>query len=687
MMPADPPLNAETPPSGLPGSETPRINQLVSWWKNARDYQSANREQMAIDEDFVDGDQWTADDRQTMEARGQMPLVFNEIRVAVQWVLGTERRTRIDWKIIPREADDVTGAQIKTQLLKYLSDVNRMPFERSQAFAEAAQSGLGWLECGIRQDSSDEPLFIQAESWRNIWFDPMSRKLDLSDARYLFRSKVVDLDIACAMFPAHSERLRWESDHFNRLSWLNEDIELGGETRRNGDMRHEFLQDVYDTPRQVVRLIEGWYRTPESVQVLRGGPVNGQILDPTSRPHLTALDQGVASIYDAVRMVVRVGIFTMGGYLLADQPTPYRHNKFPFIPVWGYRKGRDNQPYGLARLTRDPQMDLNKRRSKALFALSTNKVIIEKDAVEDPELFEAEAARPDQIIWKKRGAEIQFLNNLQLADAHVQMGLQDGQFIREISGITAENLGLDSNAQSGKAILAKQQQGSVATATLFDNLRFATQLSGELMLSLVEQFYDAPKVIRVIGEKQQAEFVRINQVHPQTGEILNDITARQADFMVGEQDFRESYRQAMFETTLQMLSQQPPELAIKLLDLVFEFSDLPNKDELVKRIRQINGMSAPDDPNAEHQAQASAQQAQQAQQQAMMDKAQAETDLKRAQAEQARATAAKALTESQINVMQAAPSLLAGLLPPGGQLGPAMQPMPPMAQPDLSGGM
>jgi len=70
-----------------------------------------------------------------------------------------------------------------------------------------------------------------------------------------------------------------------------------------------------------------------------------------------------------------------------------------------------------------------------------------------------------------------------------------------------------------------------------------------------------------------------------------------------------------------------------------------------------------------------------------MDKAQAETDLKRAQAEQARATAAKALAEAQINVMQAAPSLLAGLLPPGGQLGPVMQPMPPMAQPDLSGGM
>jgi hypothetical protein len=114
MMPADPPLNAETQPSGLPGSETPRINQLVSWWKNARDYQSANREQMAIDEDFIDGDQWTADDRQTMESRGQMPLVFNEIRVAVQWVLGTERRTRIDWKIIPREAGDVGGSQRNT---------------------------------------------------------------------------------------------------------------------------------------------------------------------------------------------------------------------------------------------------------------------------------------------------------------------------------------------------------------------------------------------------------------------------------------------------------------------------------------------------------------------------------------------------------------------------------------------
>lgn len=67
---------------------------------------------------------------------------------------------------------------------------------------------------------------------------------------------------------------------------------------------------------------------------------------------------------------------------------------------------------------------------------------------------------------------------------------QDARYIQEVGGVTTENLGRQTNAVSGKAIEARQNQGYTSTSDLFDNLRLAIQLTGERQLSLIEQFYD-----------------------------------------------------------------------------------------------------------------------------------------------------------------------------------------------------
>ena len=66
-----------------------KIKRLLGWWNEVRDFDDENRREMAIDEDFVDGDQYTEEEKLILEARGQLPLVYNEIRLAVAWLTGT----------------------------------------------------------------------------------------------------------------------------------------------------------------------------------------------------------------------------------------------------------------------------------------------------------------------------------------------------------------------------------------------------------------------------------------------------------------------------------------------------------------------------------------------------------------------------------------------------------------------
>ena len=168
--------NQRTPepkkPSDLDDEKNRRIHrQLLDWYYQERERQAVNRYQMAIDADFYDGDQWSQEDAEEVTGRGQSPLVFNEVAPMVDWMIGTERRTRVDWRILPRAEDDIGGADAKTKVMKYISDVNRTPFQRSRAFSDSVKVGIGWVEDGVRADPTKEIIFSSYESWRYVLWD------------------------------------------------------------------------------------------------------------------------------------------------------------------------------------------------------------------------------------------------------------------------------------------------------------------------------------------------------------------------------------------------------------------------------------------------------------------------------------------------------------------------------------
>jgi hypothetical protein len=642
-----------------------RLHKLQEWFMQSHEAQSSVRIEQDIDYSYYDHEQWSDEDRKQLEDREQPALVYNKIKPTMDWIVGTERRTRVDSVVLPRKKDGVDAAVAKTQLMKYVSDTSKAPFARSEAFKDAAIVGVGWIETGIRGDETDNPIFVRAESWRNVWYDPFSRERDLSDSRYIFRSKWVDLDIAQAMFPDRSDELKSAAKSV-QMTVRNEDeyylglhfqrVDNNGRVIGNLSYGSEFPTYLPST-RERLKLVECWYREPKTVQKLKGGDLHGAIFDPSNLLHIKAVQEDFSSIYDAVVMQVRVAIFC-DDILLQDQESPYRHNRFPFTPVWGFRRNRDNAPYGVVRGCRDAQDDLNKRYSKAQYILSSAKVIADEDAVVDWDEAMNEVARPDGIIRVRPGKRFDINVDRNLAQEHIALMQQDGLHIQEISGVTSENLGRDTNAQSGKAILAKQNQGSVVTAELFDNLRFAVQHQGEIQLSLIEQFYDQQMDLRILGEGNKPDWTSINmpRFDPSSGSFVfeNDITASQDDFVVSEQDFRESMRQAMFEQMTDMVRSLPPDISLQLLDLVFDMADVPGKDEIVSRIRKINGYGD-DNKLTPEQEQAKSNEAQMQQEQVrlQLEKLAAEVEKLRADATDKRVNAAYAAMQAGMQVTAA----------------------------------
>ena len=492
----------------------------------------------------------------------------------------------------------------------------------------------------------------------------MAMEPDLSDARYLFRTRWVDEDVAITMYPQRRdvlERAVLREEEFSAQQWAEDEFFFQGHTseRHVSGTSGSYLAggrgNIDSEARRRVRLIECQFRMPASVQVVTSGPFKGSFVEPWDHALRAVVGAHGGSIVERVAMRMHVAVFTEG-HLLALGPTPMRHNSFSLTPIWCYRRGRDRMPYGVVRRVRDLQMDLNKRASKALFLLSTNQIFAEKGAFDDINEAREEVNQPDGVVIYKAGKKFEVHRDSEMAAGQVQMMTLDGQAIQKSAGISDENLGRRTNAVSGRAIEARQLQGSVVTTQPFDNLRFAVQIQGEKLLSLVEQWYTEEKVIRLSGHKGRLDWVKVNQPEVQPdGSVryLNDITASMADFVVSEQDYSGTLRQVMFESLNQLAGRLPPEVAIRIMTLAMEYSDLPNNDLVADELRKLTGERDPNKPltpeeqqqvQQQMQAQAEALQMQQesarqalAEQQAKVREINARAEKLEAEAEQLRA--------------------------------------------------
>jgi hypothetical protein len=584
-----------------------RFKKLQQWRRQARVAQADNRTEMAIDEDFYDGIQMDAEDLIILADRSQAPVVFNVIKNALNWVIGTEKKSRVDWRVLPRKKTNSADAKVKTKVMKYVSDVNKVEYARSEAFIEAACSGIGWLECGAR--NTDEVLFVRSERWRNMWFDHLGTALDGSDMRYVFREKWVDLDIVECMFPERKNELKVLSEGVNSLYPYHPDDTVITDNASEFDLESDLdslFGGPFDGMRERLKVVEMNYKMPQIVPIMKlrdpdtpYGSLDGAIYRPEYPDHQYLVKGKYFTVSDAMRLVVRCAMWA-GRTLLQDTISPYNHNKFAFVPIFCYRRKRDNMPYGIIRDLRDPQSDLNKRRSKALFLLSANQVVVEKGAVDDIADFHSELQKPDGIGVVNEGKMNMWrqIEHTKQVGEHAQMAQDDERFIHSISGVTNDSEWMAKRELSGKAINLMQNQGMTAHGVIFDNYFFAHQTMGEMLLSLMEQFYDQQKEIRITGDQYKDEFVEINKMNDD-GTIQNSITSSKADFIVGKQDYRETIRIAMLEQFIELVNtvgKVSPEVSLALLDLVVELmDDLPNKDEAVARIRKINKQHAPED--------------------------------------------------------------------------------------------
>jgi hypothetical protein len=564
--------------------------------------------------DYYDNNQLSQETVETLQERGQPPLIANFVKPTIDTVLGMEAKTRTDWRVRPEDDEECEQdlADALTVKLKHAETMSRADRAVSDAYAAQCKAGLGWVEVSRELDPFKSPYRVQYVHRREIHWDFRAQNPDLSDARYVIRRRWLDLDHAIALMPQHAELFRQTVGCWHGFDPINEQstgliqaFDIERDTRLTPT-------DWRNTERQQVCLYEIWYRKWVRGHVMTLPSGTKIEVDFDNPRHQEAIYSGVARVEQATFQKVRLAWYC-GPHFLYDIPSPYKHRHFPYVPFFGYREDLTGSPYGMIRPMISPQDEINARKCKMMWSLNSRRVVTDSDAVKDHRRTAEEVARPDAYIIldanRRPGSQFNVDTGGELAAQQYQ-AMQDAKSeISEVSGIHKTMMGQQSGATSGLAINSLVEQGLNTLAEINDNYRYARRLVGELLFELVKDDLQAPGSKAIIGEGKQRRVVRFNEqaIDEQTGEpvILNNVAKVKAKVVLDDVPSTPTYRMQQLQMLTELTKSLPPNMQGAIIDFVIEATDVPQRHEMAERLRAAAGIQ-------DQEAMAQAQQAQQA---------------------------------------------------------------------------
>jgi hypothetical protein len=165
--------------------------------------------------------------------------------------------------------------------------------------------------------------------------------------------------------------------------------------------------------------------------------------------------------------------------------------------------------------------------------------------------------------------------------------------MKSIIGMYENNLGQRGQEISGRAIIAREQQGDNATFHYADNLGRAIAHTGRVLMECIRYFYDAEQVVHISGHDEKQKPIKINEripVYDQitkqlVGEFIeNDIKKGRFSVVI---DSGPSYKTKRLEQadTMNQLVKVAPQIMQLAPDLVLKVQDIPGADEFAERAR------------------------------------------------------------------------------------------------------
>jgi len=553
--------------------------------------------------DYLDGNQLDSEILQAQRAIGMPPAIENVIGPAISAVTGMEVKMRKDWRVVP---DTKTGGDDVAEALSFkLNQAERhSKADRacSEAYRHQVSVGLGWVEVARESNPFKYPYRTTFIHRNEIWWDWLDTEPELEKARYLVRRRWTDMEQAVLMFPDKADLIRHSSKGWQGIDFGVGSLDGGASTdlaRSYTDERGWSIEEMQwrDIENNRVCLFEVWYRVWVRTLVMK--MPDGRVIevDQSNEAHQLALAMGAGKPSWVVLPKMRTSMW-LGPHRLADGPTPYPHQKFPYVAFWGMREDRTMVPYGLIRGMMYQQDSINATTGKIRWGLSSVRTIRTAGAYAGTdEQFRQQVARVDADIvldadaMSQPGAKFEVERDFNLSEQQYKMLGDARTAIERTSGITPSFQGQRGTATSGIQESTQVEQSVQALADINDNFDAARTQVGDLLMSLiVEDMIGVEETVLIDGmglKPDKAVTLNAPVIDQETGIKMLDNDVERTKLKVTLEDvpstpsFQAQQLGALSEAFKSMGQQYQPVVLPHLLSLM----NIPNKAAIIEGVK------------------------------------------------------------------------------------------------------
>lgn len=509
------------------------------------DYLTTKVDEIAEQQDarhYYHGAQYTPRQIELLRRRHQPPLTWNRVSRKINGIVGLVERTRSDPKALPRSVKSEQGANIATQVIRYVLDGNDWNGVDPWCLLQSCIDGIAGVQLTLTEgDEGDPDIGLGFVIGDEFFYDPTAYRQDFADARYLGISKWMAVDEAIELFPDKADLLR---------------SLMGGDTELTTNPDREYKWVIQST--QSVRLVEHWYK--------HHGEWRWAFYVST-----TLLDQGLSPFYDDK----------------GKRCSPFK--------VFSCAVDHDGDRYGFVRNLKGAQDSLNQSKSKTLHIANSRRLIGEKGAVDDVERARTEWARPDGYVEVNPGKQIRPDDTRADLQAFVQFAEDAKSEIDQFANINVATLsGAQITNISGRAIELLRAPGMAELGPFVLAYRQWKLGLYRLIWNTAQRHWTGERWLRVTENEGLAQFIHLNGLGlDQFGRptLVNALGALDVDIILEEGADVASVMQDTYET----LRGYPPGTFPP--QVLIEMSSLP-RSEKNRILQMMTPKPAPPNPAA-----------------------------------------------------------------------------------------
>jgi len=512
------------------------IKTLQDSFKLGHDTFLESRKEATRATDYFHNRQYDLDQLNTLATRGQPAETFNVIKLFSRLTIGYYSTILNTVKVEPVQINDINTAALLNDGVDHIMRNNSFEHTGDDLKLDGLLSGIMCLHVDVvetgTKDSFGRPINrvkLEQVNSEEVVLDPMSRKRDYSDGRFLHRFRWLTEEKVEELFGTDKmEELQAFDNHLNT--------------------KESEFANKYNIQ------FQGEYKVFDNYLVVH-----------------TVITDNEQKVWE---------IFWSGDTILSKKEVTYKDVK-PYR-VQKIHNSNKSEYYGMFREILESQDAINQALIKIQLMANSQKAFVQTDAVEDMDEFVDAFNRVTAVM------EMQNINGVRIENLTREVADQytiiDKAFdrIQQVLGINDSFLGQAFASDSGRKVKLQQNQTIMSLRYITSPLQEMYTGIGWDCVNLMKQYYYANQILRIVDESVGERWIELNRPEMQFSGKYDPLTSEPIMVPLMEEVLDPENNEPLEQNGAIVVAPIPTEdtdIAFSNVDITIEVSAYNDEDE------------------------------------------------------------------------------------------------------------